>query len=136
MAKAVSEPFVGTPAKPNLFPAAFAQLSERQAEFRTGKILIPISAGSADFFPQGFDPASVVLALQAFFLGIAGGAGGFSFLGCGEYAFNEIPKSDQGITPVFSLGAVLLRLDDDDAFPRDAMIIEIQKTFLEVIGKR
>jgi len=97
--------------------------------------LIPIPAGSTDFFPQGFDSSPVDFALQAFCFGISGRAGGFAFFGCGEDAFNQIPKSDQRIPPVFPLGSVLLRLDDDDAFPRDAMVSQFQETFLDEIRK-
>jgi hypothetical protein len=135
MAKALSEPSVGTPAKSILFCAASAQLSERQAEFRTGRPLIPIPAGSTDFFPQGFDPASVDFAFQAFCVGISGGTRGFTLLGCGKDVLHQVPQSYQGLRPVFPLGAVLLRLDDDDAFPGNAMVPQFQEAFFDEIGK-
>lgn len=68
-------------------------------------------------------------ALQTPLLGPFRGLGSIPSLFRYHYASDEISEPFQGIFSIFEQAAIPLRLDDDDASFRDAMIVQHQQLF-------
>lgn len=87
-----------------------------------------------DLTPEDLDSSPSLFLPEAFFLRASGWFRRFVFFWYGCNAFNKFPEPAERFVPILSLASMLLSLDNDHAFPGDAMILQSQEPLLTAIG--
>src|SRR6266571_7630709 len=92
--------------------------------------------GGADPASQLLDLSAPGLAFEALFLRAPGRPGRPALPRHGRRARDELAQTRERLLAVALEAAVLLRLDDEDAVPRDALIARVEEPRLPMLGER